>query len=356
MRKFFAVFLAVFISALMCGETALTVTAKESKTEKSSEARPAAKEDLIGKWYELYDDNTVYTFDEKGYVTITDSDETESGKYTVKNGLVTMKLTSNDKYVTKLRASGGKYYTRYIAAVAEDGFLLIGSVKNPDKFKRYKTGQSVSEYFEELDIFPMYDPIYLSKEKPVKANQKDIIGTWVHYSEQGPTIYIFEEKKTTAFNFKEKIDSFPIILKNGHAKAVGKLPDGWSVDEDGCVYLCRGKLFYTGSYSTDILEKYTPRTAPKNIFEGDNLIYQNGEAIGAATFKNGKGKLYTRGEEASASYSVKDKKITLNLNGKSTRYAKYYIAEYNEIDFTYVYLLNGDDIITVVNMGEASLT
>lgn len=355
MKKFFAALLTIFIVTVMCGETSLTVLAKDSKTEKSSEARPADKEDLIGKWYKLYDNDTVYTFDEKGYVTITYSDETETGKYTVKDGLVTMKLTSNDKYVTKLRANGGKYYTRYMAAVAEDGFLLTCHVNKTDNFKPYETGQSVSEYFKESSyFFPRC--VYLSKEKPVKANQKDILGTWVHYSEQGPTIYIFEEKKTTAFNFEEKIDSCPIILKNGHFKAVEELPEGWSVDEDSCVYLCRGKIFNTDSFGTDVLEKYTPRTVTKNIFNGTNYIYQNGEQVGAAAFKNGKGKLYTFGEEAAyASYSVKDKNITLNLGGKSRKYAEYYIIEYNDSEYgkiTYIYLLKGDDITAVINVGK----
>lgn len=355
MKKIFAALLTIFIAAAMCGEAALTVTAKESKTEKSSEARPAKKEDLIGKWYELYDGETVYTFDEKGYVTAAAPDETETGKYTVKNGLVKMELTSNDKYVTGLRANGGKYYTRYIAAVAEDGFLLACRLNKTDNFKPYEAGQSVSEYFKELSsFFPRC--VYLSRKKPVKANQKDILGTWVHYSEQGPTVYIFEEKKTTAFNFEEKMDSVPIILKNGHFKAVEELPEGWSVDEDSSVYLCRGKLFFTDSYGTDVLEKYTPKNVTKNIFNGTNYIYQNGEQAGAAEFKNGKGKLYTFDEEAAyASCSVKDKNITLNLGGKIKKYAEYYTIEYNDSEYgkiTYIYLLKGDDITAVINVGK----
>lgn len=352
MKKFFAALMAIFITTVMCGETALTVTAKDNETKKSSEARPAAKEDLIGKWYQLYYDDIVYTFDEKGYVTITDSDETETGKYTVKNGLVTMKLTSNDKYVTKLRANGEKYYTRYMSAVSEDGFLLICSVNKPDEFKPYEAGKSVSEYFDELDIFPMDDPIYLSKKKPVKVNQKDILGTWVYYSEQGPAICIFEEKKSTVFSFDE-VDSMPSILKNGHWKAIGELPEGVSLNDDFCVYLCCGKLFFTDRYSTKVLEKYTPRTASKKIFDGTNIIYQNGEQMGAAAFKNGRGKLYTFGDETTALYEVKDEKITLNLDGKSRKYTKYYIIEYNDSEYgkiTYVYLLKGDNITAVINV------
>lgn len=337
MKKFFAALLTVFITAIMCGETSLTVLAKESKTVKSSEARPADKEDLIGKWYGLCYDDIVYKFDEKGHVTITYDDETETGKYTVKNGLVTIKLTS--------------YYTQYMAAVAEDGFLLTCAVSKKDKFKPYEAGQSVSEYFDELSAFPFNDPIYLSKEKPVKANQKDVLGAWVLYSEQGPAICVFEEKKSTAFNYEE-VGSLPSILKNGHWKAVGELPDGVSLDDDSCVYLCRGKLFFTGSYSTQVLEKYTPRTASKDIFDGTNTIYQNGELMGAAIIKNGRGKLYTFEDETTASYSVKDGKITLNLDGKSSRYENYYITEYKDSEYgkiTYVYLLKGNNVTAVIN-------
>ncbi|MDE5991531.1 MAG: hypothetical protein K2G87_00620 [Oscillospiraceae bacterium] len=352
MKKFFAALLTIFIAAIMCGETSLTVLAKESKTVRSSEARPADKEDLIGKWYRLHYDDAVYSFDEKGYVTITYDDETETGKYTVKNGLVTMKLTSNDKYVTKLRAKGEKYYTQYMAAVAEDGFLLTCHVNKKDAFKPYKAGQSVSEYFDELDTFPFNDPIYLSKEKPVKANQKDVLGAWIEYSERGPIICIFEEKKSIAINLEEKVESVPFILKNGHWKAVGEVPNNWSIDNDICLYLCQGKLFFTDSYSTDVYEKYTPRTASKNIFEGTDAIYQNGEYIGTAKIRNGKGPFYTFEGETTASYSVKDGKITLNLDGKSKRYENYYIAEYNDSEYgkiTFVYLLKGDNITAVSN-------
>lgn len=355
MKKVFAAFLAIFITAAICGGVTLTAFADNEKA-KSSEARTADKEDLIGKWYEIYYDDTAYKFDEKGYVTITDSDETETGKYSVKNGLVTMKLTSNDKYVTKLRANGEKYYTRYMAAVAEDGFLLTCHINKTDNFKPYKAGQSVSEYFDELDSFPLYDPIYLSKEKPVKVNQKNVLGTWVHYSEQGPSICILEEKKSTAFNFEEMVDSLPCIYKNGKMTALEELPDGWSLDEESCTYLCRGKMFITGSYSTDVLEKYTPKTVTKNIFDGVNIIYQDGEQVGAAEFKNGKGKLYSYQDEAPASYSIRDGKVLLTLDGKTIQYSKYYIIEYNDSEYgkiTYVYLLKNGKITAVINVEKA---
>lgn len=218
-------------------ETEATVTAKAIET-KSVEAYAADQSSLVGTWYIINSekfDGLTYIFDEDGTVTAFDAYEKEIGTYTVKNGL--LEVTSSYE---------GEGYINSMAAVIDNGILVMDYIGLNTELIReeyvpYTEDISVYEYFHEFGTIS--GPLFLSKEKSVLAEQKDILGEWTVF-ENGEAAgkCVFDENGITEIRDDYK-DTAPIILKGGRAAYLDEIPENVSLSDDFISYLCGGRLY-----------------------------------------------------------------------------------------------------------------
>ncbi|MGN0604570.1 MAG: DUF5640 domain-containing protein [Oscillospiraceae bacterium] len=219
-------------------ETKATAAA-ETAEEKSVGTYAADKSSLVGTWYAInseYFDGLTYIFDEDGTVTAFDAYEKQIGTYTAKNGLLEVTLPYEDED-----------YIHSVAAVVYDDALVLADIGINtelirEEYKPYTADISLYEYCKEQD--PIGSPIFLSKEKSVLAEQKDVLGEWTVY-ENGEAVgkCVFNEDGITEIRngYEETI---PIILKGGRTAFSGEIPENVSLSDEVVTYLC-GKKLYT---------------------------------------------------------------------------------------------------------------
>ncbi len=336
MKRFLGIFLALAAALCLCtaavsaegSETSLQTTAAQKEAAAENKTYAADKASVIGKWYSVYDfdgeDSIVFYLYKSGRFRLASDGESMSGTYTVKNGLLTLTAEYEDEKETV-----------YIPAVIDDGMLLLSQydIEYSD-FVRYKSGQQLDEYFDDI-------PLIFSKEKPVPANQEDILGEWVYkewdYSgieELG--IAIFNKKSMTSI-FETYAYTEPIIIKNGKPELTGKLPEGTTIDDDeNLVYSCGGKLYYYDGSSLAVVERCEKKKLTKKMLEGAygdyGFYFENGKLCQA---------YFTPEDEVYDyyDYTISGSYITLVIGNEKIK-SKYYVTD------SYVYLVNDEDVLT----------
>lgn len=231
-------------------EAEVTTAAEKAAEAKNGGTYAADKDSLVGSWYAIdseYFEGLTYTFGEDGTITGSDAYEKESGTYTVNNGLLEFTLSYE-----------GEDYIQSIAAVVDGNVLILDHIGLNtelirEEFVPYTEDKSVYDYFHEINSITA--PLFLSKEKPVLAEQKDVLGEWA-VLENGETAgkCVFDENSITEIRNGEE-ETMPIMLKNGRTVFSGEVPENVSLSEDIVSYLCGGKIYtFDGRFPT-IMEK-----------------------------------------------------------------------------------------------------
>ena len=233
-----------FATETKAEETTAETTAE---TEESTTAETAAqikggtyaadKDSIVGTWYAIDSEgvgDVCWTFSEDGTFTASDGSEQETGTYTIDNGLMEFTITDDD----------GPYIQSY-KAVIDEGVLIfamegLNTELIREEFVPYEAGQSVYNYFDDDDWLSY--PIFMSREKAVLAEQKDVLGKWIATEcDEVVGTMLFEENSITAIDGDYE-ETMPVILKNGVMTAVGEIPENVSYS-DVPMYLCGGKLY-----------------------------------------------------------------------------------------------------------------
>ena len=233
------------------------VTAEETVESTSAEAiaqtkdgtYAADKDSIVGTWYAIDSEGLgeiSWTFSEDGTCTASDGSEQETGTYTIDNGLMELTYTDEDEP-----------FIQSYKAVIDEGVLIfamegLNTELIREEYIPYEAGQSVYDYFND-DSWLSF-PIFMSKEKAVLAEQKDVLGKWIA-TECGEVVgTMLCEENSITMTEGDYEETMPIILKNGVLTAVGEIPENVSYS-DVPMYLCGGKLYLFINEFPIILEK-----------------------------------------------------------------------------------------------------
>ncbi|MBR4096405.1 MAG: hypothetical protein IKK42_03760 [Oscillospiraceae bacterium] len=225
-------------------ETAVETTAE---TEESTTAETAAqtkdgtyaadKDSILGTWYAIDSEgvgDVCWTFSEDGTFTASDGSEQETGTYTIDNGLMELTYTDEDEPFIQSHKT-----------VVDEGVLIfamegLNTELIREEFVPYEAGQSVYDYFDDDDWLSY--PVFMSREKAVLAEQKDVLGKWIATEcDEVVGTMLCEENSITMIDGDYE-ETMPVILKNGVMTAVGEIPENVSYS-DVPMYLCGGKLY-----------------------------------------------------------------------------------------------------------------
>ncbi len=262
--------------------TAETTVETTAETEESTTAETAAqtkdgtyaadKDSILGTWYTIDSEGLgeiIWTFNDDGSLIISDGSEQTTSTYIIDNGL--MELTHTDDY--------GPYIQSY-KVVIDEGVLIfamegINTELIREEFVPYEAGQSVYEYFDD-DSWLSY-PIFMSREKAVLAEQKDVLGKWIA-TECGEVVgtMLCEENSITMTD-GDYAETMPVILKNGVMTAVGEIPENVSYS-DVPMYLCGGKLYMFEDEFPIIIEKSEENSSENSVTP---KLAQHEDLIGA---------------------------------------------------------------------------
>ena len=210
----------------------------------------ADKDSLVGTWYAIDIDlygNMTYTLKEDGSFEVLGDYEEESGTYTINDGLLECSLC--DDY--------DEYYTQSMAAVIDEDVLILSCIGYDtelirEEYAPYEAGRSVYDYISEVDLYN--EPLFMTREKPVFAEQEDIFGEWVvRRDDKVIGKCIFAENSITQIENGEE-STLSAILEDGRMTAVGEIPENMSLYM-GYVYLCGEKLYIFNDEFPIILEK-----------------------------------------------------------------------------------------------------
>lgn len=305
-----------------------TQTTKTHETV--SQAYPADTDSILGSWY-FVSANEIgcYTFNSDGTASMQPwGDGSGNAEFTVSNGLVELTIPDADFFDSESWAAvcdGGKMY------IAEMG---INRDIIREEYFPIEAGQTVDEYFDLLD--ERY--VMLTREKPVLANQQDILGTWVMTGnddgEIREAVAIFDNDSTTVIEQHYHYTD-PIVLKDGVWIAVGELPENVSLsDEETYFYLIDGKGYSTNSYGyidpNNVMEKIEPREITAEVLEGavnedgygHRYYFENGMLCASISFENGDD------INTSCPCTVNGSKMTLALPAGETSFDCYLTEKY----------------------------
>lgn len=224
-----------------------TTAETTAETEESTTAETAAqikggtyaadKDSIVGTWYTIDSEELgeiIWTFNDDGSLTVSDGSEQATSTYTIDNGLMEFTITDDD----------GPYIQSYKAVIDEGVLIFAMEGLNTELIREeyipYEAGQSVYDYFDD-DNWLSY-PIFMSREKAVLAEQKDVLGKWIATEcDEVVGTMLCEENSITAIDGDYE-ETMPVILKNGVMTAVGEIPENVSYS-DVPMYLCGGKLY-----------------------------------------------------------------------------------------------------------------
>ncbi len=212
-------------------------TAAETAVQTKDGTYAADKDSIVGTWYAIDSEGLgeiSWTFSEDGTCTASDGSEQETGTYTIDNGLMELTYTDDDEP-----------YIQSYKAVIDEGVLIfamegLNTELIREEFVPYEAGQSVYDYFDDDDWLSY--PIFMSREKAVLAEQKDVLGKWIATEcDEVVGTMLCEENSITAIDGDYE-ETMPVILKNGIMTAVGEIPENVNYS-DVPMYLCGGKLY-----------------------------------------------------------------------------------------------------------------
>ena len=224
-----------------------TTAETTAETEESTTAETAAqikggtyaadKDSIVGTWYTIDSEELgeiIWTFNDDGSLTVSDGSEQATSTYTIDNGLMEFTITDDD----------GPYIQSYKAVIDEGVLIFAMEGLNTELIREeyipYEAGQSVYDYFDD-DNWLSY-PVFMSREKAVLAEQKDVLGKWIATEcDEVVGTMLCEENSITAIDGDYE-ETMPVILKNGVMTAVGEIPENVSYS-DVPMYLCGGKLY-----------------------------------------------------------------------------------------------------------------
>ncbi len=224
-----------------------TTAETTAETEESTTAETAAqikggtyaadKDSIVGTWYAIDSEGVgevCWTFSEDGTFTASDGSEQETGTYTIDNGLMELTYTDEDEPFIQSHKT-----------VVDEGVLIfamegLNTELIREEYIPYEAGQSVYDYFDDDDWLSY--PVFMSREKAVLAEQKDILGKWIATEcDEVVGTMLCEENSITMIDGDYE-ETMPVILKNGVMTAVGEIPENVSYS-DVPMYLCGGKLY-----------------------------------------------------------------------------------------------------------------
>lgn len=222
-------------------ETTVEETTAETTAETAAQTKggtyAADKDSIVGTWYAIDSEgvgDVCWTFSEDGTFTASDGSEQETGTYTIDNGLMELTYTDEDEPFIQSHKT-----------VIDEGVLIfamegLNTELIREEFVPYEAGQSVYDYFDD-DNWLSY-PIFVSREKAVLAEQKDVLGKWIATEcDEVVGTMLCEENSITMIDGDYE-ETMPVILKNGVMTAVGEIPENVSYS-DVPMYLCGGKLY-----------------------------------------------------------------------------------------------------------------
>ncbi|MBP1550248.1 MAG: hypothetical protein J6A05_09620 [Oscillospiraceae bacterium] len=256
-------------------ETAAETTVETTaETEESTTAETAAqtkdgtyaadKDSILGTWYAIDSEGVgevCWTFSEDGTFTASDGSEQETGTYTIDNGLMELTYTDEDEPFIQSHKT-----------VVDEGVLIfamegLNTELIREKFVPYEAGQSVYDYFDDDDWLSY--PVFMSREKAVLAEQKDVLGKWIATEcDEVVGTMLCEENSITMIDGDYE-ETMPVILKNGVMTAVGEIPENVSYS-DVPMYLCGGKLYMFEDEFPIIIERIS--VAEKASFPTGNWL------------------------------------------------------------------------------------
>lgn len=301
--------------------SAETATEKAVSTEKRGTTFSADAESLLGEWYAIDFigmENTSVIFGEDGCISLVRDDFTESGTYTVSDGLV--EVIYND----------GEDREAYAALFDGDILILKQLGLNQDVIEEdylpYDDSLSVGEYLYREGNYGM--ECILSKEKSVLAEQEDILGAWYGKDDDLEGLMIFNGQSVAELSMGDIMD-IPVTVRNGKFVLTGEIPKNVSMEEECLFYLCGGKIYmimcgndyFTYDDHTLILERYESAALTADMLEGslgrvsDTYYY----------FKDGKFYSFTEiADMTGYDFKIDGDKIILPIDGKDVTF-KYYI-------------------------------
>ena len=242
-------------------ETTVEETAAETtaETEEGTTAETAAqikggtyaadKDSIVGTWYAIDSEgvgDVCWTFSEDGTFTASDGSEQETGTYTIDNCLMEITYTDEDESFIQSHKT-----------VVDEGVLIfamegLNTELIREEYIPYEAGQSVYDYFDDDDWLSY--PVFMSREKAVLAEQKDVLGKWIATEcDEVVGTMLCEENSITMIDGDYE-ETMPVILKNGVMTAVGEIPENVSYS-DVPMYLCGGKLYMFEDEFPIIIEK-----------------------------------------------------------------------------------------------------
>lgn len=298
-----------------------TAAEKAVGTENRGTTFSADAESLLGEWYAIDFigmENAAVTFGEDGSFSLVRDDFTESGTYTVSDGLV--EVIYND----------GEDWEAWAALFDGDVLIIKFIGWNYELIKEeylpYDGSIPVGEYLEREGTDGI--EYVLSKEKSALAEQEDILGAWYGKYDGLEGLMIFNEQSVAELSVGDILD-IPVAVRNGKFVLTGEMPKNVSLGDERLFYLCGGKIYaiicdddyFAYEDHTMILEKYETVPLTADMLEGslgrvsDTYYY----------FKDGKFYSFTEiADMTEYDFKIDGDKIILPIDGSDAAF-KYYI-------------------------------
>lgn len=383
MKKFFAAFLAISITAALAGcnkpadeqlidditeeisvvtETVETVSETETETsaETVSETEETSAESVsetentesetsavtdnetnsqnnitaafpVGKWTE--NRAYIYDFKEDGTVVINTGYYDVNGTYTYENNVLTLKLL-NSCNVTETFS--------FDITEDKDGYKM--------DYKPVENGYGFCDPYEPAGLMSGYysaswgdDPFYLKKGNlRQEADIDDLKGVWIE-SDDKKHIFIFDDKKSyRCFNLFGDVGECSV--KNGNLEYKEN-------DEIYVFNYYNGNLYMSNRFLPKPIVLERTESEPLSIKDFDNRWYF--AAVGYETSLKGKGNGGITGEDydISIEISLNNDTVTLTVDGEKKIYTDYFVHSeaseyYDGVIYKYVYLFNENDIVS----------
>jgi len=316
-------------------ETVSDTKSGAEDTSKHVKTFSADAKSLTGVWYAVdfvSMENAVFTFSEDGSCSLVRDGYTESGTYTVSDGLV--EVIYND----------GKDWEAWAALFDGDVLIIKFIGWNYDlireEYKPYESGLTVGDYLYEAGNDGI--EYVLSKERSALAEQEDLLGVWKASDGSSEELIFFDSHGFVGMEYDD-LSFIPVEVRNGVYTVTGEMPENVSLSEDDRrFYRCGEKVYviiWEENYFGDSFFEYDGQTIIMERYEQDVLtadMFDGRAGIESETyyyFKDGKFYSFTNdiedaGDIKEYDYKIDGNKIILPVNGKETEFAYYISGDY----------------------------